>query len=893
MKSAPPLLVACAVLALPLPVTAAVRGVAGLPLTFEANVGQTSPEVRFLSRGSHHALFLTPTEAVLVLREGTAETVLRVRPLGANPEPRVTALGPLPGRVHYFIGRDPRGWHANVPTCARIRYEQVYPGVDVVYYGHQRDLEYDFVVAPGADPGAIQMAFDGADRIEIDGGGDLILHLAGRTLQQRKPVVYQDVAGVRREVRGRYALMGREARGVGFVVGPYDHSQPLVIDPTLSYSTYLGGSAWDSADAIAVDAAGNAYVTGWTESIDFPATSGAFRASRPSSDGLRDAFVAKLNPAGSALVYATYLGGNGTDEGLGIAVNGAGNAYVTGWAGPNFPTTAGAFRTSFAGPTGSGLQADAFVTKLDPAGASLVYSTYLGGSAMDLGSAIAVDATGNAYVTGKTHSSDFPNTSGAVQISRGALSDAFVTKLDSSGSSLGYSTFLGGNGYDWGFGIAVDAAGNAYVAGKTESSDFPTANAFQSTRGGPEDAFVTKVNPAGSVLLYSTYLGGGASDEGKGIAVDASGHAYVTGQTSSTDFPATAGAFQTSNASTSPLDDDAFVTKFDPAGSTLAYSTYLGGTSIDLAYAIAVDAAGHAQVTGETGSTDFPTVDAVQPALDPPSDVFVAELNPAGSALVHSTYLGGNGADEGLGVAVGASCNVYVTGTTYSTTFPTTTGALQTTAAGNGDAFVTKIANAPPAPTTTSPTGKVKTTNPTYQWQADSAATDYSLRVESLSGVVVKATYVASKICEGAICRVTPDVKLTEDRYSWYVLATNACGESLWSVKRDFVITIAQAPAAPTLISPTGTIAAQSPTYTWNAVSTAADYLLWVDGPLGNVVNTWFSASNVCSGGTCSVTPVLTLSPNTTYTWKVQARNAGGTGPWSSSLSFTIAGTTK
>src|SRR5437773_7686907 len=261
MKRTPPLVVACAALALPLPVTAAVRGVRGLPLIFEANMGQTSPEVRFLSRGGHHAVFLTPTEAVLVLRERTPEAVLRVRLLGANPRPRITALDPLPGRVHYLTGADPSGWHANVPTYGRVQYAQVYPGVDVVYCGHQRDLEYDFVVAPGGDPRAIELAFEGADRLAIDGAGDLVVDLGDRTLRQGKPVIYQEVDAVRQEVRGGYVLMGRQARRVGFAVGPYDASKPLGIDPTLAYSTYLGGSAWDSADAITVDAAGNAYVT--------------------------------------------------------------------------------------------------------------------------------------------------------------------------------------------------------------------------------------------------------------------------------------------------------------------------------------------------------------------------------------------------------------------------------------------------------------------------------------------------------------------------------------------------------------------------------------------------------------------------------------------------------
>src|SRR5213593_2593929 len=459
-----------------------------LPLSFEANAGQADPQVKFLSRGSGYTLFLTPTEAVLTLTkadahakrrisgeatlvepEKRAATVLRMKLLGANPTPSVTGVEELPGRSNYFIGNDSKKWRANVPTYAKVEYRDVYPGVNLVYYGNQRQLEYDFVVSPGADPKAITLAFDGVDGAAIDGLGDLVLRADGGEVRLRKPFVYQDHDGQRAVIPTRYVL--KAERQVAFEVAAYDATKPLIIDPVLAYSTYLGGSATDIGHGIAVDAAGNAYVTGDANSSDFPTTLGAFQPT-----GRGPAFVTKLNATGSALAYSTYLG-NGNGNASAIAVDAAGNAYVTGIAGPNFPTTPGTFQTT----PGGGL-ADAFVTKLDPTGSALVYSTYLGGSSTDDGHGIAVDpncsVNCNAYVTGETASRDFPTTPGAAQTTFGGVGligfDAFVTKLNPTGSALVYSTYLGGSVDDSGFGIAVDAAGNAYVTGLTTSSDFPT-----------------------------------------------------------------------------------------------------------------------------------------------------------------------------------------------------------------------------------------------------------------------------------------------------------------------------------------------------------------------------------------------------------------------------------
>ena len=547
-----------------------------LPLSFEANRGQTDSQVRFLSRGPQHTLLLAPTEAVLIFItrehpegvEGQAtkaklakprpatRTALRMTFLGANPDARVTGREELPGKANYFIGNDPAGWRTNVPTYARVHYEDLYPGIDLVYYGNQRQLEYDFVVRPAADPRRIALGFRGAQRLEVDPQGDLVLHTAAGAIRQRKPIIYQEVAGRRVEIPGDYVL--RDGQRVGFHVAAYDTSLPLIIDPVLSYSTYLGGMEFDEGRGITVDATtGEAYVTGFTNSFDFPTIAGSFQTAFAQGNG--DAFVTKLNATGSALVYSTYLGGSGSDTGFGIALGTGGNAYVTGSTDSiDFPTTGGAFQTAFGGGLG-----DAFVTKLNPFGAGLDYSTYLGGTRSDEGFAIAVDTGGNAYVTGDTDSTDFPTTTGAFQTVIGSpaefVGDAFVTKLNATGSALSYSTYLGGDGSDQGNGIAVDTSGNAYVTGFTGSTNFPTTTGAFPTGGGG-DAFVTALGPTGVTLVFSTYLGGTGGDMGMGITVDAmsSPNAYVVGITQSTDFMTTPGAFDTMfNGGF----DDAFVAK--------------------------------------------------------------------------------------------------------------------------------------------------------------------------------------------------------------------------------------------------------------------------------------------------------------------------------------------
>jgi hypothetical protein len=601
-----------------------------LPLRFEVNAGQTDAPVRFLARGPGYGLSLTPAEAVLSLHkpqpDGQAAPspadVLRLRLLGANADPALAGLDELPTRSNYLLGNDPVHWHTNVANYGRVAYRAVYPGIDLVYYGNQNRLEYDFVVAPGADPAAIRLAFAGATGMDLDGQGNLVLHTAGGDVVEEAPVLYQDGAAGRQAVSGHYVLDG--TGGLGFAVGSYDPSRPLVIDPILSYSTYLGGSDQDNANfGIAVDGAGNAYVVGLTGSADFPTADPA----QPALGGVRDAFVAKLNAAGSALVYATYLGGSGDDGGLRIAVDGAGNAYVTGQTSSvNFPTV------NPLQPANGGGTHDAFVAKLNAAGSALVYSTYLGGSGDDVGFGIAVNGAGNAYVTGYTISTNFPTKNPLQPANGGGAADAFLAKLSSTGSVLAYSTYLGGSAEDVAISIAVDGTGNAYVTGETQSSNFPTRNPLQPDFGGNVDAFIAKLNAAGSALAYSTYLGGSGDDEARGIAVDGAGSVSIAGLTSSANFP-TANPLQPDSGGF----DDAFIAKLNSAGSALVYATYLGSSANEEGDAIAVDGAGNAYISGFTGSTNFPTRNPLQPASGGNQDAFVAKIATAPLSLFGGT----------------------------------------------------------------------------------------------------------------------------------------------------------------------------------------------------------------------------------------------------------------
>jgi hypothetical protein len=682
---------------------------AELPLSFEANHGQASSSAQFLARGSGYSLYLTRDAAVLELchpapgavgRDAQLSTdrtqrSISCRPMRMHLAGAIDAATPagenqLPGTVNYFIGNDPAKWRTGITTFAKVRYSSIYSGIDLVYYGNHRELEYDFVVAPGADANLISLQFDGTSHLRRAANGDLLASTPDGTLTLRRPAVYQTIDGRRVPISGAFTLSARHT--VRFRLGRYDRTRPLIIDPVFVYSTFLSGSGavnsallgtW--ASAIAVDSQGNAYVTGETLSADFNVTNGAFQTTNQAA-GTTDptAFVSKLNASGTALVCSTYLGGNGGDQCSAIAVDAAGDAFVAGQTGSqNFPVTAGVLQTANQATVGSKITA--FVTELNPTGTGLIYSTYMGGSTWDGAAAIAVDAAGNAYVAGQISSTDFPVTPGAFQTVNKSTSprssNAFVAKLNSGGTALIYSTFLGGSGgqrlteggcvnaatasndllgwpignnEDGAFAIAVDAAGDAYVAGQALSTDFPvTQGAFQTTSNGASsnatNAFVAKLNPAGSALTYSTFLGGSGTacpsnmavgnnaDTALALAVDSDSNAYIAGVTFSKDFPVTQGAFQTTNRFS-----------FLPAG-----------------------------VTGQTpaGPTGF-----------------VAKLNPSGSALEYSTYLGGSGGfinitpfwaeyggDVAAKIAVDSFGDAYVTGSTASPDFPVTASAVQAT----------------------------------------------------------------------------------------------------------------------------------------------------------------------------------------------------------------------
>ncbi len=651
-----------------------------LPLQFEVNRGQADRKVRFLSRGSGYNLFLTQAEAVVVLqRDGANQSsVLRLRLEGANPQPRIEGQERLAGYSNYFTGNDPARWHTAIPNYQSVAYREVYPGIDVIYYGNQRQLEYDFRLAAGADPHRIKLNVKGADSLKLDDEGNLLIETGAGRVVQHRAVAYQEIDGIRHNVRCSYELTNQ--REVRFSTGDYDRSRPLIIDPILAYSSYLGGSGNDEANGIAVDSTGAVYLTGHTESLNFPTSAGAYQTTRR---GSRNVFITKLNGAGTAIIYSTYLGGSGSDDAFAIAVDASGSAYVTGQIlSYNFPLTLGLGTT--------GTPGDVFVTRLTPDGRGLIYSTAIGGSRDDVGYGIAVDSNSNASVVGRTYSNNFP-VAAALQPSKSgspATPDAFALKLNPAGNNLIFSTFLGGTDHDAANSVALDAQGNILLTGLTASPSFPTsAGAFQVNNAGLYDAFVSKLSSDGSALLYSTYLGGSGNDEGRAIVVDAQGAFYVAGDGDSFDFPTSSGAYQSQPAGSL----DIFVARFG-AGGTLAYNTFIGGTGMDFARGIVVDGAGFASVCGETASSDYPTTpSALQNLPGGGNDAFVTRLNQNASALSYSTFLGGNLDESGAGLALDSSNNLYLTGYTASSNFNTTPDSLQPVNRGLTDAFIVKL----------------------------------------------------------------------------------------------------------------------------------------------------------------------------------------------------------
>ncbi|MBI1852007.1 MAG: SBBP repeat-containing protein [Planctomycetes bacterium] len=654
-----------------------------IPLSFTANCGQMDSSIEFSSRGPGYDLRLTNADAVLDLRrvdrkepdQDVAHDRIRVRFQGAGSDPKATALDELPGKVNYLVGRDPSQWHRNVPTFARVRYESVYPGVDVVYYGNGKQLEYDLVVAPGADPNAITLAFDGTTRVRIDADGRLVIGTNGGDLVQLPPVIYQPNGDERHSIPGGYVAMAENC--IGFEVGDYDASKPLIIDPTLLYSTYFGGSFHDDASAIAIDEDGNVYLAGTTfsdEGHDFPLNG----CDESFNGGFRDVFVSKLDAAGTTLEYSTYLGGSDEDYGYAIAVDANGYVAVVGTTkSGDFPAIS-SFQSNLRGDH------DAFAAKLSPDGSSFVFSTYIGSDDYDNGTGVAMDSAGGVIVVGNTWSDTFPTKSPMQPTYGGGLFDGFVAKLRSDSGVLVWSTFLGGESLESCEGVTVDSSRNVWVCGYTDSDGFPCKNAFQKDRAGADDAFVTEIKADGQSMIFSTYVGGGDSDEAHGIALDPEKNAYVTGLTYSADFP-TIDGYQTGQGGA-----DAFVSKVKYDGSELVYSTHIGGSSDDFGDAIAVDRYGNAFVAGHTASADFPMRHPLYATRGVADDAFVTMLSATGDALVYSTYLPSDGTDDkAAGIAVDSDDNAFVCGS-CTTNFPTA-NAYDSTFNGGRDAFIAKI----------------------------------------------------------------------------------------------------------------------------------------------------------------------------------------------------------
>jgi hypothetical protein len=680
---------------------------AATPIHFEPIRGQAGGSAAFLSRGVQNTVLITPTGLQIDLPPVThlrpeagdpgAEVELGISFLGADPDTRIVGVEDLPGKSNYFVGAR-ESWRTGVPHYRKVRYERIYPGIDLVLYGNQGELEYDFVVAPGADPGEIRLRFEGAEGLRLDADGNLVVSTSMGEIIQRAPSIYQRIGKQLEPVAGGYRIVpcelvadgdpprkseesGTACAEIRLTVGSYVREEELIIDPVLEFSTFLGGSIEDVARDIAVDAYGFVYVAGYTTSTDFPTISPVQGNFASTSAWLHDVFVTKLDPSGQRVIYSTYLGGVMGDHSYGIFADATGNAYVVGSTqSSNFPT-ANAYQPQFGGLI------DAFVTKLSGDG-SLVFSTFLGKSGDDKAIALDVDSSGSIYFAGETSSSDFPTVNPAQGVNNLGTKDAFISKFNPTATSLAYSTFLGGaGGSEYATGVAADGQGSVYVTGETRSSDFPTLNALSGTMGGSSDAFVAKLDTVGSAAYYSTFLGGTGTDTGDAIALGRLGNTYLAGYTGSSDFP-------TINAYDGSLNGtlDLFVAELNWQGSALTFATYLGGSGNESNASVAKDAVGNIYVAAYTGSFNFPTVRPIQPSLAGLYDATVTIFTPSGDNVSFSTFIGGSSQNYADDIALDRLANIYVTGYTRSSNFPTLNAWQGMHGAGTAyDAFVLKL----------------------------------------------------------------------------------------------------------------------------------------------------------------------------------------------------------
>ncbi|BCB77874.1 hypothetical protein Pflav_042840 [Phytohabitans flavus] len=878
---------------------------ARLPLTFVENRGQADGQVRYLAHGSRYGFYFTPDSLAISLLERDSKTGVNLFLdfVGANPDVSVAAADRAASTVSYLQADLPSGSRSGLPTYGEVLYRQLWPGVDMAVTGKDGVLKYEFHVAPGARIDEIQLAYRGAGGLTTDGTGALLVDTPLGVLRDTPPVSYQVIGGQRVPVGSRYKVAGDS---YGFAVDGHDPAHGLVIDPGLEYSTYLGGFGNQTGAAIAVDASGSAYVTGYTQSPTFPTTPGAFDRTGSASNDL-DAFVSKLNPSGTALVYSTFLGGSNFDQGRDLAVDAAGNAYVAGQTrSSTFPTTSNAYDRTFNVDTcpRCGIdQYDAFVAKVNPTGSGLVYSTFLGGFDIDDILAIALDGSGQAYVAGQTASSNFPTTSGAFDTTANGEYDGFVAKFNASGSQLVYSTRLGGTDNELPSAIAVDAAGNAVVGGSTRSAGFPTTpGTLQPVHAGGAfidlfDGFVTKVDPTGSALVWSTFLGGDKPESVSEVILDASGNTYILGGTQSPTFPTTPGTFDTTFDGTS----QSFAAKLDPSASTLLYSTFLGKASGGSG---ALTEDGSLWFAGGGAPDAFVSPDAWDPQFSGgASDAYVAKLNPAATALDYASFLGGTDSDGAFDVALDPAGNVYLSGRTFSADFPTTAGAFDRVYSGDSfilgsEAWIAKLAVGPNAPTPppsppaiptapelASPADAASVAQPVaFDWNDVDNAASYTIQVDEISAfgepLILSANVTASAFTAGS---------LPTGNWFWRVRAVNSAGTpGPWSTFRRITVQAPPTPSpsptptanptqplpAPALVSPASDARIRpgtAVTFDWGDVSGAASYTIQVDN------SQTFQAPFTVESTTATSQYVANGLPTQRMWWRVRANNSDGT----------------